>query len=375
MYRLLFSFLIVTSICSAVEAREYQYLTPEQDQEFLAMIGMWDVNTPAPERFNLLIVGQDTPPASGKKKRSPLGSRADILMVLSIELATGQMDILSLYRDNPVTQGCINKLGYTPSYTDKINGVYSVGGRKQFIPCLEGMLEERLSANPELSYMLDSNNGFEIHSFWEGTRDSTIRPVAKDSLGIVLDNKFAFTTTYGFSAISAALNVLWKGNDLQQVLNAEGEVEVKDSDVDAKYLSVELKERKIYPAGGYQRAFNFAVVIANVLGWSAYGIEQYASYNYDFMGKFFGDVINNNFSRSHNFFDLEQKVFMRNGNHVLRHACYINNNSPIRIYQWVENSARIYAKFENGVITTNRRGTLLDKLKTVDILPNPPSCE
>lgn len=368
---------LLVSVCLIslnVSAREFQTIDPEQDQEFINSLGMYQIGAPVPERFNLLIVGQDDGGSSSKKKRASLASRADILMVLSMELATGKMDILSLYRDNPVTQGCVDKLGRTPSYTEKINGVYSVGGRKQFIPCLEGMLEERLTVNPELSNLLDQNGRFEIHAFFEGTRTYTIRPVAKASLNVVLDNKFAFTTTYGFSALGAALDVLWQGDDLQKVLNAEEDIKIKDSDIDADYLSIELKERKIYPAGGYQRAFNFATVVASVLGWAAYGIHQYESYNYEFLGAFFGDVINDNFSRSHDFKALEKNVFMQNNSHVLKHACFTNENSPIRIIQWVENNSRVYATYENGQLKTNRRGTLLDKLKLVPILPNPPGC-
>lgn len=367
--------LVTTLMFSTVFAREFQTIDPSQDQKFLTDLGMYQIGEPVPARFNLLIVGQDNGGKDSKKKRAALSSRADILMVLSMELATGKMDILSLYRDNPVTQGCIDKLGRTPSYTEKINGVYSVGGRRQFIPCLEGMLEERLRANKELSPLLDENGNFEIHSFFEGTRTHTIRPVARASLDIVLDNKFAFTTTYGFSALGAALDVLWQGDDLQKVLNAEEDIEIKDSDVDSEYLSIELKERKIYPAGGYQRAFNFATVVANVLGWTAYGIVQYESYDYEFLGAFFGNVINQNFSRSHDFNELEKTVFKHNNSHILINACFKNDVSPIRIIQWVENNPKIYATYENGELKTNRRGTLLDKLKLVPIMPIPPGCD
>lgn len=364
-------FVALVLTCGSALAREAQTINPSDDQELLTKLGMYQMGAPVPERFNLMIIGQDD---GAKKPRSPLSSRADILMVLSIEMATGKMDILSLYRDNPVTSGCIQKLGRTPSYTEKINGVYSVGGRRQFIPCFEGMLEERLKANAELSYLLDQNGGFEIHAFFEGTRTYTIRPVAKASLKVVMGNKFAFLTTYGASALGAALDVLWAGDDIQKVLNAEEPIEIDNSDVDSDYLSVELKERYAYKAGGYQRSFNFATVIAYALGWAAYGIEQYTSYDYDFMGYYFGDVINQNFSRSHDFKELEKNVFMQNKGHVLRHACFKNNVSPIRIYQWVENNPRIYAVYENGRIKTNRKGTMLDKLKIVDILPEPPSC-
>lgn len=365
-------FVAMIAICFSAQAREAQTLNPTDDQELLVNLGMYQIGEPVPQRFNLMIIGQDD---GAKKPRATLSSRADILMVLSIEIATGKMDILSLYRDNPVTSGCVEKLGRTPSYTEKINGVYSVGGRKQFIPCFEGMLEERLRANPELGHLLDANGGFEIHAFFEGTRTYTIKPVAKASLKVVMGNKFAFLTTYGGSALGAALDVLWAGEDIQKVLNAEGETDVENKDINSEYLSIELKERYAYRAGGYQRAFNFATVVAYALGWAAYGIEQHSGYEYDFMGYYFGDVINSNFSRSHDFKVLEKTVFMQNKDHVLRHACFKGGKTPIRIYQWVENSARTYAVYENGQISTNRKGSMLDHLKMVDILPAPPSCD
>jgi hypothetical protein len=367
-------FLVALVAMCVAHAREFQTIDPSRDQEFINKLGMYQIGDVVPARFNLMIIGQDDRSGSSKmKKNSSLASRADILMVLSIDTQTGAMDILSMYRDNPVTQGCIDKLGRVPSYIEKINGVYSVGGRRQFIPCFEGMLEERLRSKADLSNLLDKNGHFEIHAFFEGTRTYTVRPVAKESLKVVLGNKFAFATTYGVSALGAALDVLWQGNDLQKVLNAEEDVVVNDKNVNSDYLITELKERKIYRAGGYQRAFNFATVVASTLGWAAYGIQQYESYDYEFLGYYFGDVINNNFSRSHDIKELERAVFKKENDHLLKYACFVSDQSPIRIIQWSENS-RIYAIYENGKLSVSRKGSLLDFLKIVPILPNPPSC-
>lgn len=358
---------------SSFAVDEYQTVNSQADAKFISSLGLYKIGSVLPKRFNLLIIGQDN--SNSKKStggRASLGSRADVIMVLSLDTARGASTILSIYRGNSPDDGCSAKLGHGPS-SDMINGVYSIGGRQEFIPCLEGMLEKRLHMNPQFFDLLDENGEFPIHAFWEGTRTYTVGPVAKDSLRTVLNNKVAFTSTFGFSAIGAALDVLWHGKDIQSVLNSEEPVQVSDKNVDSHYLIVELKEREAYKAAGYQRAFNFASVIATILGWSAYGIEQYKNEHYEFLGRFFGDVINKNFSSSHDFKVLEKDVFMRSGGHLLGAACFNQNVCPIRIIQWGEQAAS-YSVYENGKFRVHGPAGLLNYLKVVPILPNPPSC-
>jgi hypothetical protein len=338
-------------------------------------LAVYDGVTPprafAGNRFNLMIIGQDD---QGDPKladgRTRLASRADVIMVLSTDLATKKMTILSIYRDQAPTQACTERLGQSAPDA-KINGVYSIGGRKMFIPCFEGMMEENLRAAGLADEYLDGDGHFRVNAFVEGTRSKTIRPVGKGALQVLQDNWFQFLLIYNINALGAALDVLTKGGAIQDSLSPDKPLEIKEGDVDFDYLSTELKERYAYKAGGFQRAFNFAYVIADIMGWAGYGIEH--SGGYEFLGFYFGDIINQNFSRSIDFKAFEKEFLMAGGDHLFRHACYRGGYSPIKIIQWGEDKDS-YATFENGEFRVSKKVTLLKFLKVVDILPTPPSC-
>lgn len=364
MRRLFWGLLTVISLSShMVMADEFQTIDPVLDRQFVADLGLFQLGQPLPKRFNLLIVGQDNSNSRSRRDgRLLLGSRADVILVLSMDTSSGQSTLLSIYRGNDPGSGCRNRIGRSPS-SDMINGVYSLGGREEFIPCLEGMLEQRLRMDSAFSNLLDEHDQFKVHAFFEGTRSSTIRPVAEQSLEVVMANTWTFTSIYGLSAIGAAMDVLVNGNDIQGALDDVGD-----------YLSIELKERDAYRAAGYQRAFNFATVISTALGWSAYGIERHKDENYQFLGRYFGEVIANNFSASHDFNALEEDVFLRGGGHLLKETCYRNNVSPVRIVQW-GNSSSSFVIYENGQFDFSHSAGALDELKIVPIIPAPPNCD
>jgi len=361
---------VISTFAHAVN--EPQTVDPAQDQKLLAHFpNLYVPGNPVPARFNLLFVGQDDP-LNKYGARNALTSRSDIIMVLSTEIATKKITVVSIYRDEAPTAACTDRIGQNAP-DGKINGVYSIGGRRMFIPCLEGTLEENIKT-AGLDELLDENGHFPIHAFFEGTRSHTISPVGHDALGVVENpvNWIQFVYAFGTSPLGAALSVLTSGGPdaLQKQINATTPPDL-DNDLDFKYLSVELKERHIYQAGGYQRAFNFAYVISDILGWAAVGIEHGG--NNEFLGYYFGDTINKNFSRSIDFKDLEHDVYMQNGTHAFLGACYVNNQTPVKIVQWGEDK-NDYAIFENGKFTRSRKDSLLKFLKIVDILPVPPGC-
>lgn len=369
-------FLFLSIFPWAVRAAEFQTINPALDGAFVSELGLYQFGDALPSHFNILIVGQDN--SSNRRTidgRPVLGSRADIIMVLSISTSAGQATISSIYRGNRPSPGCVRKLGFTPS-SDIINGVYTEGGREQFIPCVEGMLEERFQENQEFAELLDQNGEFQIHAFFEGTRTHTIGPVARQSFEIVKNNKWEFISTFGMSAFGAAMNVLNNGEAIQTSLSGDvvdDALEAVDTEDIADYLIVELKERDAYKAAGYQRAFNFATVIADVIGWTAYGIDQYKNENYEFLGRFFGDVISQNFSTSHDFNLLEQNVLKQNGDHLFRQMCFVEGRSPVRIVQWGSNASS-YVVYENGEFKTDHAAGSLRDLEIVTIVPTPPSC-
>ncbi len=363
---------------AANASSEPQTIDPKSDATMLNRFnGLWVPGTTPPDIFNLLIVGQDDAAGSGKNPRAPLSSRSDIIMVVSFNRLTKKHNILSVFRDHSPSGGCEKRIGNAPD--DKVNGVYSIQGRRGFIPCLEGMLEEMIghlphSLAPEL---LDRAGRFKIHAFLEGTRSQTIKPLGQDITAVVSSNKAAILSTFGVLQTTSALAVVIggaaTGTGPAYLLGSTLSTEEAKKMVDPKYLTVELKERKVYPAGGYQRAFNFATSVATILGWSAYGINQWKAYNFDFLGKYFGAAVNKNMSRSVDFVTLEKEVFMRAGDHLLLHACYKDGHTPMRVIQWGE-TASAYSIYSNGKIFHSPSASSLRSLAYVDILPAPSNC-
>jgi len=369
-------FMAMNSLPTA--AAEPQTVDPKLDSALLSKLpSIWVPGTPVPNIFNILIVAQDDRSGGlAKSGRSPLASRSDIIMVMSVNRSSRQINILSIYRDHTPSAGCEQRIGPAPNH--KINGVYSIMGRRGFIPCIEGMLEELIRHLPQsLAPELLDRGRLNIHAFFEGTRSLTIKPLGQDVISIVSKNKAAFLSTYGLRQTSSALAVLIggaiSGSGPAYLLGSDLSEEQARKLMDPKYLTIELKERKIYPAGGYQRAFNFATATSEILGWAAYGIEQYRGEKFQFLGKFFAAAINKNMSRSHDFALLEKEVFMRDGDHLLRKTCFKKGKSPIRVIQWGE-SADKFTIYMDGKFSHSSRATQLTSLKYVDILPSPSDC-
>lgn len=367
-------FALTVAVAPAFATNEPQFLSPERDAALLRQFpNLYTTGAPIGEVFTMMIIGQDN--ASGGMKtadgRNMLSSRSDIMMFLSMNMRTHEAAILSLYRDHPPTEACVQRMGrYAPD--GKINGVYSIYGRKGFIPCIEGMMEEMINAaGPKMRQAYLDRGRFRVNAFFEMTRSLTLQPMAYDLLKIVNNNKMLFLSRYGIAPLGAALKVVVNQKDISTALNGEAPIPAK---IDTKDLFIELKERHIYRAHGYQRAFNNAWGIANVLGWAAYGINGSKADNYDFMGKLFGDTINRFFSRSVEFKSFERDVLMANGDHALRYLCYSQGHSPLKIILWDDNS-RAYAVYQGGRFWRNTEATDLHHLKLVSFLPTPPSCD
>jgi hypothetical protein len=381
MKAVLFGILCFTAVncLPAFAVNEPQTLDPKLDQALISRLGLWSPGQPVPDNFNILVIGQDDSQAGNARNgRARLGSRSDIIMLLSLNRITRKINILSVYRDHPPTAGCEARIGTAPD--GKINGVYSIRGRQGFVPCIEGMLEEMTGYLPRQvqADVLDRSGRIKVNALIEGTRSQTVSPLGRDIVGVVSNNKMAFLSTYGAGQTAAALGVLVggaiTGNSPAYLLGSNLSEEEARKMVDPKYLSIELKERKIYPAGGYQRAFNLATSLATILGWAGYGINQWKRQNYEFLGKFFGEAVNKNMGRSVDVVALEKEVLMKDGEHLFVGACYKNGSSPVRIVQWGE-SADTYSIFVNGKISHSGQVSLLRRLKYVDILPAPSNCD
>lgn len=179
----------------AFAVNEPQTLDPQLDHNLIQRLGLWQPGQAVPDIFNILVIGQDDSSAGSRNGRSNLGSRSDIIMLLSLNRITKKHTILSIYRDHTPSSGCEARIGSAPD--GKINGVYSIRGRQGFIPCIEGMYEEFVQYLPQsLKEELVGRSGkIKVHALFEGTRSQTIGPLGKDVVAVVSQNKTSFLGT------------------------------------------------------------------------------------------------------------------------------------------------------------------------------------
>lgn len=145
----------------------------------------------------------------------------------------------------------------------------------------------------------------------------------------------------------------------------------EDSDIgiDTSYLYIEAKERNAYRARGYQRAFNFARMLTDFLGWVAYGQYQDPTLIPLFYGAF-----NRNFSRSHNLEEI-MSSYTVNGTNLLANLAYENNSPNAEVVQF-GSSERFFIVFAQEEFATdigNRGGLLGALVDGVRIVPQLPS--
>lgn len=370
----LVALLLLAHAGSAQAAPEPQKIDPLRDSVLIGQLpNLYKGGAFLGDRFNILIIGQDEPSTNAKLAdgRARLTSRSDIIMVLSLDLKGRNSAIFSIYRDHHPSRLCEKRMG-KDSPAIKINGVYSIDGRLSFLPCMEGQLEGMLlKAGASISSQYLDHGRFPIHALMEMTRNQTLVPLGQEAASVVLKNKRRFLGLYGFN-LAKALAVVFKPGAFAEALLPAVE-KISDEQVNMDQLFQDLVVRKTHPAGGYQRAFNSAFGIANVLGWAAYGIEGSDRRGYEFMGELFGETIDRHFSRSIDFKTLEQSVFLKNGDHVLRHLCFENGVSPLKIFQWGEDD-HSFAIVEKGGIKVSDTQSSLNLLKILEFLPSPPSC-
>ena len=399
------SFFMLFWVEAQGQEQELQTINPRLDMGFIESLGLFNAEFDStPKHFNILIVGQDQIERNRRRsgQRDLLGSRADIIMVLSINTAYDPFDstgfppatVSSFYRGNLLSRGCEQGLGRRRIEGEMLKGVYRTEGRSGFISCVEGTITER-SLNSPFEYLLEENGSFRIHAFFEGNKVGTIHRVMRDSLSVVRNEWSDFFWVYGRASLLPVINFLTSGGTSFQEALFEQEPTPEDeeaaamidleelekfmqkngSDDAAQRLTREILERNRHLAGGYQRAFNFTTAITNAIGWSAFGLDKTAEDEPSFLSRHFGEVILNNFSASHELRDLEQSVLIdESGRHVLRNLCYRNGHSPVRVIQWGPSGSN-YLTYENGAFDKrNTRGGILSRTEFQRFLPTPPNC-
>jgi hypothetical protein len=352
---------------------EPQQLDPEKDTQLLNALGL-NADLSKEPIVNLLFLAQDkraprdraalTTLRDGGEATKALASRSDIIMVVSLNKTTAKWTIFSFYRGMNTPAACSQSSGV---YEAIITDYYSAAFRRHTIPCLEYMTKQALMYHPELAAQYGgAPNSFRIHALIEGTKEETLDPLAASIKSIALGNKWRLTKLYGINGFYAAMSMFMSKDQLSKNLN--GTLPDDKVRLDTDYLYVEAKERYIYPAGGYQRAFNFARLVSDFLGWVGYGLngdpEVYT---------LFADAFNKQMSRSFMLQDFVTATRDPKGKSYITAAAYRNNMSPNTIVQFGP-TVRSYSIFRNDKFTYMGGAQILNNLKAdIQILAKPSS--
>lgn len=358
MLYLLFSLIVSFSFA----ANEPTIMNPVDDAVLIKSFQLAD--STLDNRVNILVIGLDTPGENPDQKlrnpRQQLTSRTDIMSILSFDKITKKITIFAYGRDMELDTSCSERVLRSGRGDKLFNATYVLAGRRVFVKCIEqvtvefinslGNSQESLKLKNEL---LQPSGTFKLHAIFEGTRNDTVANMKSDIKNITVNSqKWFLSTTYGLNGLSALTKVLV-----------------------GRYLEIELKERKLYLAGSYERAFNNATMLGDALSWIAYGIQQNKGRPF-FTGEIFGSTINKNFSRTTDFVTLERQLVSPDNpnDNLMRYAGYINGVSPVRVIQWGEGHG-LYAIYENGQLRVSKgSATMLRSLKYIQILPQPPTC-
>lgn len=188
-------------------------------------------------------------------------------------------------------------------------------------------------------------------------------PLADDVLKVATGNKIRLLRAYGTQGLWRILSVIARKHELREALSGNSPGYKLTSDTN--YLYVEAKEREIYAAAGYQRAFNFARLISDFLGWVGYGLSSDPA-----LYQLFQPGFERNLSRSMSFGSLVDAMDLGGKSGIVA-ATYKNGYSPVRIIQFGPSTVQ-YSIFHQGRLEHFGAPSLLYKLRDdVQILPAP----
>lgn len=358
-------------------ALEPMLLDPAIDQDYISTLGI--DNPQYSDRVNMLLVGYDAPLGNaraskkyqnGNSRRKGLTSRSDVMMVISFDKINRKVDILSINRDFEPSPSCYSRakdvvgLGSKKSGDQKINGTVVLYGRAAMIYCIRDVIRENLLNTPYANEFLSESGDFPIHYLYEAERgtdadESVVGKLFGSFLFNILSYYDLYFNIYGsyretVDAIAGRYKVIFNG----------------------------LKRRN-YSAGSYQRAFNNAKFVADALGWAAYGVQQKANDDYQFVASYFSSILEEALGRSDTLesFDQSLMFFAPNGrvkDHLIRYAGYIDTGeeqpvSPVRVIQF-GHTASSYAIYQNNVLdvsSSSRNDPFTRKLQIRPVLNKP----
>lgn len=277
---LLFLFLVQNILLfsqSSLGNYEPSLLDPELDQNFVADMGFSDPW--GAQRINLLMVVYDLPTASRVRaasrfardrngsRRFGLTSRSDIMMVLSFNRVNRSIDVISVGRDFQPSPSCNRRAEdaglrrRTRIYDAKINAAPILYGRAAMVYCISTVMGEFLESKSIGSeFELTTRHGrtaLPIHGLMEGTRGGN-----RD--GGSLGTAAALGNSAGLAGLAMSVYD-WSSINTMRLLLGRAAVIVSG-----------LRRRDYAVAGSYQRAFNNAKFVTDLLGYTAPLVESTA---------------------------------------------------------------------------------------------------
>lgn len=363
-------------ISSFAFAGEPTLMNPESDAKLVHSLQLADPRSS--DRINILVIGLDE--KNNRNPETPLDARSDIMTIISLDKVKKKVSLFSYGRDLELSPSCSQRINGRHRGDKLLSSTYLLAGRRVFVKCLEQATVEFLNVNEGFKReYLDSQGRFQIHAVFEATRSFTMSHVAKEAFEQAKRHWMFFMKTYGWNNFQELLSVAVHRKALKEKFNEAlaDDSTPTDQFLNTQVVTEELQERKKYPAGSYQRSFNFALFLSDTLSWVACGIKYNESSRPFFMGEIFGETLNKYLGRSTDFVDFERSLVSHSGpsDHLLKYAGYGSGGSPVRIIQWGE-ARGIYSIYENGELQISKRnhGLFLPALKVVKVMPTPPNC-
>ncbi len=347
---------------------EPQFIVPEKDTAFLQNIRM-NVDLSKEPIVNIMFLAQDkrapmaraklTTTRSNLEVTPALASRSDIINIISMNRATGKWTIYAFYRGMMTPSVCG---GSIPAEENYLTNYYAEYGRRYMIPCLEHIMQTGLNRHARLAEIHGGNGrSFKIHAFIEGTKEETLNGLATAILKTASWNSLYLLSIYGRNGLSSALSMITNKKQLAKATSGQEKTEAEIKEIGAaetKYIYVEAKERYTYAAGGYQRSFNFARILADALGWIGYGVNADPE-----ITDVFAHIFDRFFSRTFSLKDFVLATKLENGKSALANAAYANGMSPVTIVQFGTNTSG-YSVFQNDDF--NHYGSGTGELRKLD---------
>lgn len=301
---LLLTFMSINAFAFQQIANEAQFIMPSTHSKFIKSLNLNNQSSDWKDSIiNIVIVGKDKPmelpypqiqTENGMENR--LASRGDANLLISINKIQRTITLFSMVRD-------------TPDLTDNneiLTHQYLLKGRQYYLNLVKNKVSTFAKSQGLSSQLgIDKGKELKIHGLLEIDFSS-------------FNNSIRLIKTNLISSATLAWNFKAHISELLNVLSNE------------KSILRELRARKNYSAGGYQRSYNHGLFVQNILGIVAYTIED--NNDVSFLKNPVIQGAFNEMSRTFELNDLLNSLETSKDNSLLKKAYYIKDYSMIDHY-------------------------------------------